>query len=61
MIVTADFGRNQRGSRRRPKIPALAAQIVLVHEFAGDCRSWEHQLRYFATNDGLKLHYEEVG
>jgi pimeloyl-ACP methyl ester carboxylesterase len=23
------------------------APIVFVHEFAGDCRSWEHQLRYF--------------
>jgi len=22
--------------------------IVFVHEFAGDCRSWEHQVRYFA-------------
>jgi pimeloyl-ACP methyl ester carboxylesterase len=22
--------------------------IVFVHEFAGDCRSWEHQLRHFA-------------
>ena len=21
--------------------------IVFVHEFAGDLRSWEHQLRYF--------------
>ena len=23
------------------------APIVFVHEFAGDWRSWEHQLRYF--------------
>jgi pimeloyl-ACP methyl ester carboxylesterase len=23
------------------------APIIFVHEFAGDCRSWEHQLRYF--------------
>jgi pimeloyl-ACP methyl ester carboxylesterase len=23
------------------------APIVFVHEFAGDYRSWEHQLRYF--------------
>src|SRR5438270_12993188 len=22
--------------------------IVFVHEFAGDCRSWEQQVRYFA-------------
>ena len=21
--------------------------IVFVHEFAGDCRSWEAQMRYF--------------
>jgi pimeloyl-ACP methyl ester carboxylesterase len=24
------------------------APIVFVHEFAGDCRSWEQQVRYFA-------------
>jgi pimeloyl-ACP methyl ester carboxylesterase len=23
------------------------APIILVHEFAGDCRSWEPQMRYF--------------
>ena len=23
------------------------APIVFVHEFAGDCRSWEDQVRYF--------------
>src|SRR5437588_11501630 len=22
--------------------------IVFIHEFAGDCRSWEQQVRYFA-------------
>ena len=22
--------------------------VVFVHEFAGDCRSWEPQLRYFS-------------
>jgi pimeloyl-ACP methyl ester carboxylesterase len=22
--------------------------IIFVHEFAGDCRSWEPQLRYFS-------------
>jgi pimeloyl-ACP methyl ester carboxylesterase len=26
----------------------IGAPIVFVHEFAGDCRSWEPQLRYFS-------------
>ena len=39
------------GSRRRRKLyyeeVGAGVPIVFVHEFAGDCRSWEPQLRHF--------------
>ena len=30
------------------KKPARASPIVFVHEFSGDLRSWEAQMRYFS-------------